>query len=321
VQEGFEGTTYGVSDSGAIAYVQGHAEHFQRRLVWVDRKGTLETLPVQPRAYGRPVISPDGRQVAVNIIEATSGVWIYDFSRRALSVFASGSQNGIWTPDAKRIIFGGGLLNTFAWNAADSSGLEERLMSGFSAVPGSVTPDGHWLVFHGFDPSSPTTGSNIWRLSLDASRQTEVVVRTPALDISPRLSPDGKWLAYVVQSSQSTQVYVTPFPGPGPRLQVSTTGGGEPVWSRSGRELFYRWENKMMAVDVATEPTLAAGAPRQLFEDTFESGTAGMAAYDVADDGRFLMIQPLQPQRLIRGINIVLNWSEELKRLARPGNR
>jgi hypothetical protein len=74
-------------------------------------------------------------------------------------------------------------------------------------------------------------------------------------------------------------------------------------------------------VDVATEPTLAARGPRQLFEDTFESGNAGLAAYDVADDGRFLMIQPLQPQRFIRGINIILNWSEELKRLAPPGNR
>ncbi len=320
VREGFEGTPYSVSDSGAIAYLQGHAEAFQRRLVWVDRKGTVESLPVQPRAFGRPVISPDGRHVALDIVEATSGVWTYDFSRRALSAFASFGQGPAWTPDAKRIIFTGH-NGSFAWKAADSSGAEEGLMSGLVAVPGSVTPDGKWLVFHGFDPMNFASGADIWKLSLEGSHETHIVIRTPDPDISPRLSPDGKWLAYVVQSAQSIHVYVTPFPGPGARLQVSTIGGASPVWSRTGRELFYRWESRMMAVDIDTQPVLSAGQPRELFQGRFEAGGSGLAGYDVAADGRFLMVQPLEPERPIRDINIVLNWTEELKELAPAATR
>jgi WD40-like Beta Propeller Repeat len=177
------------------------------------------------------------------------------------------------------------------------------------------------LVFHGFDPANPATGSDIWKMPLEATDQTQVVVRTPDLDVSPRLSPDGKWLAYAVQSSQNTHVYITPFPGPGPLLQVSTMGGRQPIWSRSGRELFYRRENKVMAVDIRTEPVLSAGSPRELFEGRFENGVAGLAGYDVAADGRFLMVQPLEPEQNVRDINIVLNWTEELKRRAPSGTR
>jgi hypothetical protein len=238
-----------------------------------------------------------------------------------LSEFVSTAQSGIWAPDARRIVFSGRLLSSFTWKAADGSGTEEDLLTGFRAVPGSITPDGQWLIFHGFDAANPATGSDIWKMALQGTRQTQVVIKSPGLDISPRLSPDGKWLAYAVQARESTHVYVTPFPGPGPRLQVSTVGGTEPVWSRAGRELFYRWQNKVMAADIVTRPVLAAGVPRELFEGRFENGDAGLAGYDVATDGRFLMVQSLQPERIIRDINVVLNWSEELKRLAPSGTR
>lgn len=318
VRESFEGAQYDVSDSGSVAYVPGHSAASRRRLVWVDRKGTVEPLPVEPRTYGRPVISPDGRNVAIDIVEATSGVWIYDFSRGALSAFTSLSHFPIWTHDAKRIIFTASYRNLL-WKAADGSGGEEALTSSDNiGVPGSVTPDGKWLAFHAVDPA---TGPDIWVLPLDGDRKPQVVVKTPEPDISPRFSPDGRWLAYATQSGPRPHVYVTPFPGPGGRSQISTDGGAEPIWSRTGRELFYRNGSKMMAVDIVTQPTFSAGAPRQLFDGRFEFGTAGLAGYDVAPDGRFLMVQPVEPEQAARQINIVLNWFEELKQRAPAGTR
>ncbi len=318
VREGFEGAQYDVSDSGSVAYVPGHSEASRRRLVWVDREGTVEPLPVEPRAYGKPVISPDGRNVALDIVEATSGVWIYDFSRGALSAFTSPSHSPIWTHDSKRIIFTATYRNLL-WKAADGSGGEEELTSSDNlGVPGSVTPDGKWLVFHTVDPA---TGPDIWVLPLDGERKPQVVVKTPDIEVSPRLSPDGRWLAYVIQSGPRSQVYVTPFPGPEGRSQISTDRGTEPIWSRTGRELFYRSGSKMMAVDIVTQPTFSAGAPRQLFDGRFEFGTGGLAGYDVAPDGRFLMVQPVEPEQAARQINIVLNWFEELKQRAPGGTR
>ncbi len=122
------------------------------------------------------------------------------------------------------------------------------------------------------------------------------------------------WLAYH-ELSQFTarEVYVQPYPGPGGKWQISTDGGTEPVWNPNGRELFYRNGDKMMAVDITTEPSFNAGTPRLLFEGRYVS-LGARAAYDVTPDGqRFLMIKESEQQ--VTQINIILNWFEELKRL------
>jgi len=104
---------------------------------------------------------------------------------------------------------------------------------------------------------------------------------------------------------------VKPYPGPGGKWQISTDGGTEPVWNRNGRKLFYRIGNAMMAVDVLPQPDFVAGKPRQLFEGN----------YDVSPDGqRFLMLKPVEEEQAVpTQINVVLNWTEELKRLVPTG--
>ena len=112
------------------------------------------------------------------------------------------------------------------------------------------------------------------------------------------------------------EIYVQPFLNPGTRRLVSTEGGTDPVWARNGRELFYLQGDRMMGVDVATRPTFNAGTPRTLFKRQFYNG--GMrTTYDVSPDGqRFLGVQPVEPEKPITQINVVINWFEELKRLA-----
>jgi len=116
----------------------------------------------------------------------------------------------------------------------------------------------------------------------------------------------------VSNESGRKEIYVQPYPGPGGKWQISTDGGTEPLWSRSGREVFYRSGNKMLAVETTTHPGFSAGKPRVLFEGQYLMAVTG-PAYDASADGqRFLMVkEPLSPTQ----INVVLNWSEELKRL------
>ena len=112
-----------------------------------------------------------------------------------------------------------------------------------------------------------------------------------------------------------------PYPGPGGKWQISTEGGREPLWARNGRELFYRNGDKMMAVDVTTEPTFSAGTPKLLFEGTFQMANLSRANYNDAPDGqRFVMIQGSAPASSVSQINIVLNWFEELMQRVPTGN-
>ena len=110
-------------------------------------------------------------------------------------------------------------------------------------------------------------------------------------------------------------MYVQPFPGPGAKHQISTDGGHVPAWSPDGRELFYRNGDKLMAVEIETQPMFRAGIPRLLFERRWNRGQFSRGEYDISPDGkRFLMIKPVDPEESPpTQINVVLNWFEELK--------
>jgi len=312
---------YSVSATGTLVYVSGGAA--QRRLVWVSRTGVEQPLaaPVHPYVY--PRLSPDGRQVAVTISEEGLQVWLYNLSRDALTRLTFGGSMNVfssWTPDSKRISFVSnkeGSRNIF-WQMADGSGSVERLTRGeYVQVPSSWSPDGQLLALM---EENPTTGYDIWVLRM-SDRKAQPFLRTPFNESAPEFSPDGRWLVYVSDESGRFEVYAQPYPGPGGKWQISTDGGTEPVWNRNGRELFYRSGDKMMAVDIATQPSFVAGKPRMLFQGHYVPTPATVPFYDVSPDGqRFLMIKPSeQAAAAPTQINVVLNWFEELKRLVPSG--
>ena len=321
VWAGGEGAQYAVSDGGALVYLSGTLHGYERRLVWVGRDGRVEPLAAPPRQYyGNAVISPDGRRAAVDIGTGTIGIWLYDLSRATLTPLTTGSgssQAPRWTPDGTRIVYRGtrtGFRNLW-WKTVDDAAGEERLTTSESTqTPGSWSADGQWLVYYDGDPA---TGFDIWALSSSGDHKPRVVVRTPATEQHPRLSPDGRWLAYTSDESGRVEVFVQPFPEPGGRTLISTSGGVEPVWSRDGRELFYLNGDAMMAVEVKMSTTFTAGAPRMLFEGRYVLSPNGVASYDVTSDGRrFLRVQPMHPDPPANQIQVVLNWFEELKRVA-----
>jgi Tol biopolymer transport system component len=313
-----EGPHFSVSDSGILAYVPASARRFERRLVWVDAAGNVEPLPIPSRAYTDPTISPDGRSVAFTTLGAVETIGIYDFARHTLSALtattAGSSQAPVWAPDGSRLAYRGtraGFRNLF-WKAVDGSAEEVRLTTSENLQTPTSWSNANQLAF---SDVSVATGYDIWVLPM-AGGQPQAVLKTTAIEANPTFSRDGRWLAYVSTESGTSEVYVRPFPGPGQRLQVSTDGGFEPVWSRNGRELFYRRGDVMMASAITTDPALTAGLPRTLFKGLYMNTDTGGAGYDVAADGRFLMVQPVEAPQPATSINLVLNWFDELRRTA-----
>ena len=156
-----------------------------------------------------------------------------------------------------------------------------------------------------------------------SDRKAQPFIRTPFNESAPQFSHDGRLVAYYSDESGRSEIYVQPYPGPGGKWQISTDGGTEPVWNPNGRELFYRSGDKMMAVDISTQPSFAAGKPHMLFEGSYAPTPLTFPNYDVSADGqRFLMLKPAgQAQAAATHINVVLNWFEELKRLVPVGTK
>jgi serine/threonine protein kinase/Tol biopolymer transport system component len=319
---------FGVSTTGSLVYVPGGTQLSQSKLVWVGRNGAEQTLGAPARDYDQPRLSPDGRRIAVDLREnGAAQVGLYDLDRDTLARLTfegSVNQYPVWTPDGRRIVFQSdrpGPSDLF-WQMADGSGGSEPLMdSKKPGIPMSWSSDGQALAVVELLPDS--------RFQLSVLRMSDRKAQPflqPGYEDAPQFSPDGRWLAYVSNESGRKEIYVQPFPGPGGKWQISTEGGSEPMWNPKGKELFYRSGNngdKMMAVDISTQPGFVAGKPRQLFEGKYLPDPYARANYDVSPDGqRFLMLKPSeQTGNAPTQINVVLNWFEELKRRVPPGNK
>lgn len=298
------------SRDGTFVYVPRFGE--ESTLVWVDRRGAVRPITDTRRGFEDPRLSPDGQRLSVSIKEQGKlHIWIYEMARASFVKLSFGpdeDQAAIWTPDGKRLTFRRGLesnSNLF-WQPADGSGPEERLTtSPFSQRASSWSPDGKMLVYR--------ERRDLWLLDLVGEPKQRPFLETPFGEPFGVVSPDGRFLAYISNESGTWEIYVRPFPGPGGgKWKISNEGGIQPVWARSGREIFYRNGDKMMAIATETEPAFRAGTPVVLFEGKFHRPDVAFAQYDVAADGKhFVMIQDVEsgPTQ----IHVVLNWFEELK--------
>ncbi len=301
----------------------------------------MERIPFPPGGYEEVVLSPDGGRLATRVIEKSEKMALLfgDLARGTLTrSTAEGSfQCLAWAPDGKRVAFGfkpaggRGLFSVFCQNA-DGSAPPERLTGETRLqmeLPTSFSPDGSLTlvqVMDYTDTSPANTRWDIFVLPLVGEKQMRPFLKTRAKEELARFSPDGRWVAYRSDESGQLEIFVQPFPGPGPKWQISTEGGSEPRWSRSGGELFYRQDDKlnrqndkMMVVDVETAPTFRAGRPRVLFEGQFYD--FGINCYDVTPDGsRFIMIKEDPAELGPAHVNVVLNWFEEVKRRV-PGGK
>ena len=320
------GVDYSLSSNGTLIYVSSETEK-QTQLVWVDRRGTMEAVSEIQRTFQEPRFSPDGSRLSVTVWEGEdSNIWIYEIARGILTPLTFEGQNrgAIWTPDGKRVAFSSNRNDEWniSWMPADGSGEAEVLTVGTNPQTlGSWSPDGQLLAF--VQSLSIATRSDIWLLPIAGERKPQTFLGTQFDENHPVLSPDGQWIAFNSDPSGSNEIYVRALSGEGGSIQVSTDGGREPVWSPDGQELFYRNQDRIMAVSVQTGPTFQAQTPKLLFEGAYLDSTvlAGLAAnYDVSPDGkRFVMLKAEEGSQQNQ-ITVVINWFEELKRLVPTGN-
>ncbi len=303
-----------VSETGSIVYGANPAA--ENTLVWVDREGQVAPIIDVPGSYWTPRLSPDGRQLAFN---GAGDIWILDLERGTRTRLTVEGRNywPLWTPDDSRISFASTRSRSIDiyWKSADGSGETEPLLirDPYPQIPLSWSPDGQHLLFTEIHPKSR---GDIWVLSCTPDHSISSVIATKFHENWAAFSPDGDWLVYDSNESGRSEVYVQPFPGPGKRWQISPDGGSFPVWSTDGTELFYRQRDGwIMSVAVETEPVFVAKDPQRLFEGRFTR------SFDVTSDGqRFVMTQSVEDSgALVTELRVVLNWFEELKRLAPTG--
>jgi len=239
--------SFAVSDTGSLLYLPGVGGQAERKLIWFDRQGKVESLPAPLRAYADPQISPDGRRLALAIVSArNSSVWTYDLDRHSLNRLTFDiSISPVWSPDGKRIAFLGqqaGRRPRIEWKLADGSGESETLWEPPNpGKPASISPDGKSIAIA---METAQRQGDIFVLPLQGDHKPQPFVSGPANEGHPSFSPDGHWLAYESGETGRNEVYVKPFPLAAGRWQVSFEGGQEPRWSADGKELFFTGKEK-----------------------------------------------------------------------------
>jgi len=220
----------------------------------------------------------------------------------------------VWSPDGSRIAFSSNRKGHFDiyQKASSGAGSEELLLeSDFDKQPTSWSNDGRFLLYWSTDPK---TQADIWVLPLSGDRKPFPFLNTEFNEGNGQFSPDGRWIAYFSTESGRVELYVAPFPGPGGKRQISTSGATPPArWRGDGKEIFYLApDNKLMAAEVNGQGAmLEVGAQRALFE--IRSGGRG-AVYDVTADGQRFLVNTSVEQRESAPITLVINWTADLKR-------
>jgi len=320
---------FDIAASGDLIYVPGGADGGARTLFWVGRNGKAERLPLPPRSYLHPRISPDGRKLAIETEGSRHDVQIYDFASGVLSNITSDgvSHWPIWSPDGKSIGYRSGRMGVFQlWQVpADRSNKAERVRAeGYSTNTESYSPDGLAIAYTAV--ASRSAPPRIEIVPLEGDQKPRPLDDGKYAQGSAKFSPDGRWLAYCSNESGKAEIYVQAFPGPGARTQVSSSGGTDPVWKRDGGELFYRNGDSMLAVPVSTTPTFSSGRAHELWKGHYSHGMSSSCGapgltssnYDVSADGQhFLMIKDDdQDSATSNQIVVALGWAGQLSRLS-----
>jgi eukaryotic-like serine/threonine-protein kinase len=305
-----------VSESGSMVYVAGGvAPAIRNSLVWVDLKGQERPAAPLQFPFFAPRLSPDGERIVYILYGQERHLWVYDLVRGTNTrVHDQGmSSFPTWTPDGKHILFGwqkSARINLFQQPADGSAAMERVTTSDCDQRVGSWSRDGETVALVEWCKGS---GWNISVLGV-RSRQVTPLIASDSAERYPEFSPDGRWIAYSSDETKRDEVYVQRVRGSG-KFQVSTGGGIQPLWSKDGTKLFYRWLDQVWVVDVRMESGLPPGTPRLLFERQGYSLGAPIRGYDLSlDSQRFLMVKldrrsPSPATEMI----LVQNWVEDLK--------
>lgn len=318
---------FDISLDGTLVYAPGPSEGGDRRLVWVDRTGIPDPLPLPPRGYLHPRLSPDEQHLALEVEGASHDLYSYEFARGLLTklTFDGVSHWPLWMPSGEQLTFRSSRSGPFTmWRMpVDRSASDDRLASGERQSPASWSPAGTAMAF---TQMSPETSADVFVLQVGADTPSPLA-NSRFAEGAPRFSPDGRWVAYTSNESGRPEVYAQPWPGPGPKVQISIDGGTDAVWARKGSELFYRQGDNMMSVAVRTGDRLTVAKPVVLWSGRYSHGMSTSCGppgptssnYDVTADGtRFLMVADSAQGIVANEIHVLVNWAHQLGTISAP---
>ena len=306
---------FSVSEGGVLVYESG-GEAVNSQLNWYDRTGKKISQVVPVGNYWSIWLSPDEKRVAVERLDKGTGdIWLIDIARNTPTKFTfdpAWDFAPVWSPDGSKIVFSStrdGVPNLYVKPASGSGNEELLLKSSGSKTPADWSLDGEFILY---SERNPKGKYDLWVLPLEGDKMPRPFGQDKFRKVGATFSPDGKWVAYSSDESGQVEVYVQPFPGPGAKHQVSTSGGFRPIWRRDGKELFYvTTDRKLMAVELNTDSTFGYSLPKPLFDTRIRGG---LRAYAVSRDGQRFLINDLIESSGPSPITVVLNWTADLKR-------
>ena len=328
------GEAFPVSENSAYATVAADqtmvyleaGNSVQQGLIWLDRNG--ERVGEVGQAEGRvdqPALSPDGKLVAVMAGDDNRDIWVWDVGRGVqtrLSASPARDEVPVWSPSGDQIAFSSNRAGNFDIyvRKADGSGEPQALTDTPTGERISDwSRDGQYILYDVVLNAESGRDLGYLKRSEGGEWESRMFLQTPFNQLVPKISPDGRYIAYVSNESGQPQVYVQPFPGGGRKTTVSAAGGLQPRWSHDGKELFYLQDMTLMVASVSTGTTFEVDSTRRLFDDPLLIGLGfttltGVLRYDVSLDGqRFIVAGPMGDQVAAPVISVVQNWYEEFR--------
>lgn len=299
---------FSFSNNGILAY-RG-SERGRLSLTWFDRSGRLLSTVGEPGQYTVPRLSPDERKLAVAL---GGDIWVRDLVRGTFSRVTTvpGNCCPVWSPDGTRLAYRKGARD-IAMKAVSGTGAETVLLSnGAENIPSDWSRDGRHIVYQ----TRRGTRADAMLLPLAGDRTPTPVLQSDFNEEQPRLSPDGRWIAYTSDESGRPEVYVQSLPSLAEKWQISTNGGGDPQWRRDGTELFFiAADRKLMAVPIRPGPTFDPGIPTPLFETRVTGLTDVRTHYQVSADGRRFLVNTVPETEAATSapVRVIVNWPATL---------
>jgi len=308
---------FSASATGTLLY-QNQTDTTISQLVWFDRGGRrLGALGIAGD-QANPHISPDGRKVAVDIVDPRSGnidIWSYDAAggiATRLTSHPAIDAGAIWDPYGAQVAFMSmrqGHADMYQ-ESSKGGGVEETILkSDRTKYPMDWSPDRRVIMYRALDVQS---NPELWIAPVDRKGEPTPFIKATYGVSNGQFSPDGRYVAYASNESGRWEIYVAPFPGPGGNWKVSSVGGTEPKWRRDGKELFYiAPDGVLMAVTVREGASFDADVPRPLFPLRRREpiSSVDLFSYDVAPDGQRFLVNTDVGDPTTPPLTIVLNWA------------